>query len=172
MVARMLKTKGLFEYLQCAKIVKEKYPNAIFDYLGAEGSEKLSDIQEYIDNGIINYHGVQKDVRPFFENASVNVLPSYREGLGLVNAEAGAVGRMSITCNVEGTKDTVVDGYNGFLVEKANVNQLVEKVIWCIENPKQVALFGKNARKFAEERFDCNQINAQVYARILSTVKE
>ena len=167
MVARMLKTKGLFEYFECARIVKEKYPNAIFDYVGAEGSQKISDVQDYVDKGIVNYHGVQKDVRPFYENATVNVLPSYREGLGLVNAEAGAIGRMSITCNVVGTKDTVKDGYNGFLIEKENVNQLVEKVIWCIENPEEVAKMGKNARTFVEQHFERSKINERVYKTII-----
>ena len=55
MVARMLKTKGVFEYCQCARIVKQKYPDATFNYLGGEGTVKIADIQEYIDDGSITY---------------------------------------------------------------------------------------------------------------------
>ena len=163
MIARMLKTKGLYEYLECARMVKQKYPEVVFNYLGAEGSEKLSDIKEYIDDGSINYLGSVKDVRPYVEDSFINILPSYREGLGLVNAEAGAMGRMSITCNVIGTKDTVVDGYNGFLIAKGDSNAIAEKVIWCLENTEEVIKMGQNARQFAEEHFDCNKINEQVY---------
>lgn len=166
MIARMLKTKGVTEYCMAARIVKRKYPDATFNYLGGEGSIKLSDIREYIDDGSINYLGTTKDVRPYIEECTVNVLPSYREGLGLVNAEAGAVGRASITCNVVGTKDTVVDGYNGFLVERGNHEQIAEKMIWCIEHPQEVIKLGLNARAFAEQKFDQKKINEIVLKQI------
>ncbi len=163
MIARMLRTKGLYEYLDAARIVKQKYPDVVFNYLGAEGSEKLSDIKEYIEDGSVNYLGVVKDVRPYIEDCFINVLPSYREGLGLVNAEAGAIGRMSITCNVIGTKDTVEDGYNGFLIPKGDSKAIAEKVIWCIENSEEAIKMGQNARKFAKQYFDCNKINEKIY---------
>ena len=62
MVARMLETKGVYEYCKCARLVKQKYPDAVFNYLGAEGTVKLADIQEYIDDGSITYLGTTKDV--------------------------------------------------------------------------------------------------------------
>ena len=162
MIARMLKTKGVFEYCECARMVKKKYPDAVFDYLGAEGTVTLADIQEYIDDGSINYLGTTADVRPYIAECTAHILPSYREGLGLVNVEAGAVGRASITGNTIGTKDTVIDGYNGFLIPIQNAEAIAEKVIWMIENPEQAEQMGKNSRKLVEERFDQNVINLKI----------
>ena len=168
MVARMLKTKGVLEYCETARRVREKYPDAVFNYLGAEGTVKVSDIQDYIDDGSIRYLGTTNDVRPYYRDCSVNVLPSYREGLGLVNAEAGAIGRPSITCNVIGTRDTVKDGYNGFLVESHSVQALYEKVVWLLENPTEISIMGKNARAFSENKFDAKAINEYLLTVIRS----
>ena len=168
MVARLLKTKGVFEYCEAAKIVKTKYPDAIFNLLGPEGTTKAVDLKEYIETGIINYLGSTNDVVPFYEETSINVLPSYREGLGLVNAEAGAIGRPSITCDTNGTRDTVVDGYNGFLVPVKNAEALAEKMIYFLENPDKIEEMGKNARKFAEENFDQRKINEHICNIILN----
>lgn len=162
MIARMLKTKGVIEYCKAARIVKQKYPNAVFNYLGAEGTLKTVDIQEYLDDGSVNYLGVTKDVRPYLEDCSVNVLPSYREGFGLVNAEAGAVGRLSITSDTIGTKNTVINGHNGFLVDVGDYEAMAEKMIWCIENPSEVEVMGQNSCRLVEEKFDKNRINEKI----------
>ena len=84
MVARLLKNKGVIEYCKCAEIVKQKYPEAVFNYLGSEGTVKLADIQKYINNGTINYLGVTNDVRPYLEDSSMLILPSYREGMQML----------------------------------------------------------------------------------------
>ena len=162
LVARLLRTKGVFEYCEAAKIVKEKYPEATFNLVGPEGTTTSQDLSEYIDTGIVNYLGPTDDVVPYFEDIAVNVLPSYREGLGLVNAEAGAIGRPSITCDTNGTRDTVVDGYNGFLVPVKNAEALAEKMIYFLENPDKIEEMGKNARKYVEEHFDQRKINEQI----------
>lgn len=166
MVARMLKTKGVYEYCECARLVKQKYPNAIFNYIGGEGTVKISDIQQYIDDGSINYLGVKNDLSGNYEDCCVNILPSYREGFGLVIAEAGAIGRMSIAFDVQGTRDAVLDGYSGVLVKEKNIESLANAAIWCIENPQKVEEMGRNARKYAEENFDQKKINAFIYEKI------
>lgn len=168
MVARLLKTKGVFEYCEASRLVKEKYKEATFNLVGPEGTVKAEDIKEYIDSGAINYLGPTTDVVPYFENTAVNVLPSYREGLGLVNAEAGAIGRPSITCDTNGTRDTVIDGYNGFLVPIKNAQALADKMIYFLENPEMVEEMGNNARKFAEENFDQRKINEKICNIILN----
>lgn len=167
MVARMLKTKGVYEYCECARIVKEKYPDAVFNYLGAEGDVKVSDIKEYIDNGNINYLGTTKDVRPFYEEALLLLLSSYREGCPMSVMEAEAMGRAVITSDNVGCRDTVKNDYNGFLVPKGNAIVMAEKVIWCIEHPMEVEQMGKNARKFAEENFNAEKINDYIVGKIL-----
>lgn len=162
MVARMLKTKGVYEYCKCARIVKQKYPDAVFNYLGAEGTVTLADIKEYIDDGSINYLGTTTDVRPYYEDCCAYVLPSYREGMPVSIMEAEATGRAIIATDVNGCRDTVCVGENGFLVPRGDYKQMAEKAIWCIEHSKEVEQMGKNARLFAEENFEKKKINARL----------
>ena len=160
MVARMLETKGVYEYCKCARIVKQQYPDAVFHYLGAEGNVHLADIREYIDDGSIEYLGTAKDVRPYLEDCSALLLPSFREGMPMSIMEAEAVGRAIVTTDNVGCRDTVIDGYNGFLVAQKDYEAMAEKCIWLIENFEKVKEMGANARCFAEERFDAKKINS------------
>jgi len=163
MVARMLRTKGVFEYCECARRVKKQYPDAVFSYLGGEGNVKVTDIQEYIDDGSINYLGTAKDVRPYLEDSICFVLPSYyREGLPMSIMEAEATGRCIITTDNVGCRETVKDGYNGFLLDCHDVDGLAEKCIYIIENPEQTLAMCKNSRQFAIEHFDQKEINQQI----------
>lgn len=167
MIARMLRTKGVLEYCQTARIVKEKYPDAIFNYLGAEGDLKLADIQEYIADGSVNYLGTAKDVRPYIEDCTaLLLLSSYREGLPMSIMEAQSVGRAIITSNNVGCRDTVIDGVNGFLVEQRDYKTMAEKCIWVIKNPEKVEEMGKNARAFAEENFNQEKTNRALFGII------
>lgn len=174
MIARMLKTKGIMEYCRAAEIVKKKYPDTVFNYIGSEidGTVKIKDIQAYIDNGSVNYLGAVQDVRDYLEDCAVFVLPSYREGLGLVNVEAAGIGRPVITCNTIGTKETVIDGYNGMLVDVKDVQSLAEKMMYFLENPDKITEMGRNNRIYAEKKFDQKQINEYVYQVVFSEMKE
>lgn len=162
MVARMLRTKGVLEYCECARAVRKKYPQAVFNYLGGEGTVKVSDIREYIDDGSINYLGTTKDVRPYYEECTAYVLPSYREGMPMSVMEAEAIGRMVLVTDVNGCRDTVRDGYNGFLISHGDLEKMEEKVVWCIEHPEEAEQMGKNARAYAEENFDQKKINEKI----------
>lgn len=162
MVARMLKTKGIYEYCECARLVRKKYSDAVFNYLGGEGNVKVTDIQEYIDDGSVRYLGTTNDVRPYLEECTAFILPSYREGLPMSIMEAEASGRAIITSDNVGCRDTVREGYNGFLVEKGNAQGLAEKAIWCIEHPEEAEHMGRNSRTFAEEHFDQKKINEKI----------
>ena len=173
MVSRMLKTKGVLEYCEAAKKVKERYPNAKFRYVGPENTLKVADIQSYIDDGVIEYIGATLDTVPYYEQTAVSVLPSYREGLGLVNVEAAAVCRPVITCDTVGTKYTVIDNYNGFLIPVADSDALAEKMIYFLEHPDMIRTMGENGRKFAEDNFDQKKINQKIcHVLGLDSVKE
>lgn len=164
MIARMLKTKGVMEYCKAARIVKQKYPDAVFNYLGAEGNIRVADIQEYIDDGSINYFGTTKDVRPYIADSTIFVLSSYyREGLPMSIMEAESVGRGVITTDNVGCRDTVENGYNGFLVKSRDYEEMAEKVIWCIEHPQEAEQFGLNSRKLAEEKFEQKNVNEKLW---------
>lgn len=118
-IARLIKDKGVLEFLQAARVLKENFPNVKFNVVGPSDPSypnaiSLAKLSSF--NSIVNYAGVVDDVRPFIENCSVYVLPSYREGTPRSTLEAMAMGRPIITTDVPGCRETVVDGVNGFLV--------------------------------------------------------
>ncbi|MEX1307174.1 MAG: glycosyltransferase family 4 protein [Eubacteriales bacterium] len=163
MLARIMKSKGVFEYLEAAEKVKAKHPEATFMLLGAfEGipdSIKKEDIQHYIDAGVIDYYGETDDVREFYKKCSVFVLPSYREGTPRTVLEAMAMKRAIITTDVPGCRGTVLDGQTGFLVPKGDVETLAEKMIWLIEQPNRIKEMGESAYQLCQEKYDVNKVN-------------
>lgn len=168
MIARMLKTKGVLDYCKVAREVKKTHPDVTFNYLGAEGTVKLSDIQEYIDEGSINYLGTTNDVRPYLAECSLLMLLSYREGMPMSVMEAEATGRAIITTDTIGCRDAIRNEYNGVLVKLHDVDQTVEKVCRFIDHPDQIAVMGENSRNFAKKNFDKQIINR----RIISIITE
>ena len=166
-VGRLLKEKGIHDFVSAAKIVKDNYPDTQFTVLGAIdtsnlGALKQSELDELIDLQVVNYSGQVDNVKDWIVKADVFVLPSYREGLPLSTQEAMAIGRAVITTDVPGCRETVVNGVNGFLVEKWNPQALAEKMTYFIENPEQVAIMGNKSYKIAQEKFDANEVNERL----------
>jgi len=122
---------------------------------------KPEELKPYIDAGI-EYFGEQEDVRPFIEQASVFVLPSYREGTPKTNLEAMACGRAVITTDAPGCRETVVDGKNGFLVPIKNVEAIYRKMQWFIENHQDAERMGLIGRSMVIDKFDVNKVNKSI----------
>lgn len=166
LIARLLGDKGIREYVQAAKLVKQKYPEAVFELVGPEDPSpdgiKLDEVQQWTESGAIKYSGATTDVRPFIENCAIYVLPSYHEGMPRTVLEAMAMGRPILTTDVPGCKETVIDGENGWLVEKANVEQLAERMVWFIENQDKWQEMGKRSHDMAYEKFDVHKVNAEI----------
>jgi glycosyltransferase involved in cell wall biosynthesis len=164
LISRLLKAKGILEYIKAAQKVKQQFPEIVFGLVGPTDPNptgiKLSDIQNYIDDDVIHYHGSQSDVRPFIRDAAVLVLPSYREGVPHTVLEAMSTGRAILTTDVAGCRETVVNGKNGFLVRPYAIDDLGEKMIWMIENPKKVKEMGKNSLLMAKEKFEEKKVNS------------
>ena len=167
-VARLLAEKGIHDYIAAAKIVKDSYPEIKFVVLGAVDKEALgalrdSELKQVVENDIIQYPGHVNNVAEWIAKSSVFVLPSYyREGVPRSIQEAMAIGRAVITTDVPGCRETVVNGVNGFLVEKWNPQALAEKMTYFIENPEQVAIMGNKSYKIAQEKFDANEVNERL----------
>ncbi len=164
MIARMLKSKGVKEYFEAARIIKEKYKNVKFTFIGAADSKQdeisKKDLKEYQDNNIVDYYDEVDDVRKFIEECSVFVLPSYyREGIPRSILEALSVGRPIITTNSVGCRETVLDEKNGFLIEPRNIEELVDKMEYCIKNKEQLKEMGKSSYEYCKNRFDVHIIN-------------
>ncbi len=167
-IGRLLKEKGVFELIEAIRIVKSKYPNCSFTVLGAIDHENLGALKqekldELIAEKLFEYPGYVSNVQEWITNSSVFVLPSYREGVPRSTQEAMAIGRPVITTDVPGCRDTVIDGVNGFLIPKWDVNALVEKMCFFIENPEQINIMGTESYKIACEKFDVHKVNKKLF---------
>lgn len=162
-VGRIIRDKGVIEYLEAANIVKEKYPESKIQIVGYFDTNptaiKMEELQPYINKGIIEYLGSTDDVRPFLEKCSVFVLPSYHEGTPKSVLEAMATGRPIITTDAPGCRETVINGKNGFLVPVRNYKKLAEKMIWMIEHSEEAKKMGQESFKICKEKFDVDKVN-------------
>jgi glycosyltransferase involved in cell wall biosynthesis len=124
---------------------------------------KEEELNFYLQQGIINHYQETDDVKSFYRNSSVFVLPtSYREGTPRVILEAMAMGRPIITSDSPGCKETVIDGITGFLVPKEDIKALTEKMIWFIENQEQIPIMGNASYELCKSKFDVNIVNRQM----------
>lgn len=163
LIARLLKDKGLIEYIEAAKLIKNRYPETEFNLVGYIDENPAaitqSQLDEWVELGVVNYWGKLNDVRPAIAASSVYVLPSYREGTSRSVLEAMAMGRPIITTDAPGCKVTVVDSKNGFLVPIKTVDELANAMEQFIKHPELIINMGRASRKLAVERFDVNKVN-------------
>lgn len=129
-IGRVMKLKGIDEYLECAKIIKQKYPNTEFIIAGWNEEEKYKKIvEEYQQEGYVNYIGFRKDISDWMKNTHCTILPSHGgEGVPNVLLESAATGRICIGSKINGTKDVIEDGKTGFLFETGSAQSLIESV--------------------------------------------
>lgn len=166
MLSRALHSKGIREYLEASKSIKRKYPEVNFMWLGAvenmQDSIKKEDLKPYIDKGIIKHFGETNDVRKYYAQSSVFVLPSYAEGIPRTVLEAMAMARPIITTDAPGCRETILNGENGFLVDVKNIEDLEEKMEWFIHNKKKIPQMGNQSLEYCREKFEVNKINSQM----------
>lgn len=167
MIARLMRDKGLVEFVAAARTLRAEYPNARFRILGPRDSNPTAvteaEIAAWSDEGVIEYLGECRDVAPHLQNASVFVLPSYyREGLPRTILEALASGRPVVTTSMPGCRDAVTDGWNGFLVPPRDGDALATALRRFIENPGRIAQMGARAREVAVQTYDVDKVNAQL----------
>ncbi|MGP4951612.1 glycosyltransferase family 4 protein, partial [Psychrobacter sp. T6-1] len=146
LIARLLKDKGVVEYVEAAKIIKQQYPAAEFHLVGwiDENPAAIDQAQldEWVETGIVNYWGKLDDVRPAIAASAIYVLPSYREGTSRSVLEAMAMGRPIITTDAPGCRETVVEGSNGYLVPVKSVGELAEAMEKLIISPDLITTMG------------------------------
>ncbi|MCM8539577.1 MAG: glycosyltransferase family 4 protein, partial [Lentisphaeraceae bacterium] len=166
LIARLLRDKGVYEYIDAIKIVKEKYPDIQFDLVGWLDENpaciKSKDLERWQKTNLVNFLGKLDDVRPALEKCSVYVLPSYREGTPRTVLEAMAMGRPIITTDAPGCRETVKDQENGFLVPVKNSKVLAEKMIYFIEHPQEQIEMGKKSRCMAVQKYDVHKVNRSI----------
>jgi glycosyltransferase involved in cell wall biosynthesis len=171
-VGRLLADKGINEFIQAARIVKQQSESSRFVILGGldesnPGGLTSSQVSTLIDEGLVEHHGHVEDVTGFLTNSSVFVLPSYREGVPRSTQEAMAIGRPVITTDVPGCRETVIEGLNGFIVPPWSAELLAERMLFFVENPDQIETMGLQSFKIAQENFDAQLVNERLISYFL-----
>lgn len=170
---RLMKDKGIYEFVEAARIIHRKYPQAKFRILGmldvkGVNSVPVPTIKQWVNEGVIEYLGETLDVRPFLAKADCMVLPSfYREGLSRILMEAASMETPIITTDQPGCREVVADGRTGFLCSLRDVNDLVQKMEQFIRMDKiDRLIMGKNARLKMIREYD-EQIIINQYLALL-----
>lgn len=156
-IGRIMKSKGVDELFEAAKIVKKQYPNVQFDLIGGMEENYSDRLDELGKSGIIKYHGQQDDVHSFIKNAHATILPSYHEGTANVLLESASAGRPVLASNVTGCIETFDEGISGFGFEVRDVDSLVQTIVKFIELPyEKKAVMGAAGREKMKRDFDRN----------------
>ena len=129
-IGRVMKLKGIDEYLQCAKTIKEKYPNTEFLIAGWNEEETYAKIvNEFQEQGYVRYIGFRKDIKDWIAKSHCTILPSHGgEGVPNVLLESAATGRVCIGSKINGTSDVISHGVTGYLFDVGNAESLIEQV--------------------------------------------
>lgn len=166
MIARLLREKGVLDYVKAARIIKNKFPYTRFLLVGSldknPGSVTEVEVSAWIAEGLIECPGQVQDIRIWIAQSSVFVLPSYREGLPRSTQEAMAMGRPVITTDVPGCRETVSDGLSGFIVPVLNYEALADAMSIFIERPELIISMGIEGYHLAQTRFNEKNINENI----------
>lgn len=159
-IGRIMKEKGIEEYLNTAKKIKEKYGDKVeFNILGSFEENYKEIIYKLMDKGVVNYLGVSKDVRKELKQVHCIINPSWHEGMSNVLLEAGAMRTFLIASNISGCKEIVIDSKTGFLFEKQNIEELEKKVEEFINLSKiDYQNYIENSYQYISDNFDRQKI--------------
>ena len=168
--------KGHEDFIDAIAIIRKKYPNTVGIVIGGpwgNAEDYVDQIKQYAEryckNGII-FTGFRTDVKDIYCELDVAVHPSHSENLGGA-AESLAAGRPTISTNVGGFPDIVINGETGFTVPKENPTELAKAIIKMIEDPQKAEKMGQEGKKLVEDLLDiekCADIIKEIYERILN----
>jgi glycosyltransferase involved in cell wall biosynthesis len=181
LVARLLWDKGVGEYAEAARIVRQRAPNTQFQLLGFLDVENRtaiprSTVEGWTAERLIDYLGAADDVRPWLAEADCIVLPSYREGTPRTLLEAAASGKPLIATDVPGCRQVVENGVNGYLCNPRDSKDLAEKMLKMIRlSREERGAMGSAGRLKMEQEFDEGIVIArylEIIAKILAQGRE
>lgn len=156
-IARLMKEKGIEQYLDAAEFIHEKYPNTLFYICGSKEKEyDMTRLEQLISKGVVIYRGEVRDMIPIYQLSSCVIHPTYYpEGLSNVLLESCACGRPIITTDRPGCREVVDDGINGFVVEAKNSNNLIEKIeLFLSKSNNERRQMGVEGRNKVEKEFN------------------
>jgi len=177
-VGRMARIKGVEHLVNAANMLVNdfRYGNVVFVLVGPfsfDATEKPIDREEMLSyirqhqldgNVVLTGSLPLEEVRSLYAASDIFVLPSLAEGDPLVTLEAMASGKPVIGTRVGGIPHHIRDGWNGFLIDPANEQQLVDKIRYLIDNPEERKKMGENSRRYAEEQFDWSKVAERLLA--------
>ena len=163
MAARLLATKGVREFVEAAQQLNEEGVHARFWLVGDIDIENPASIQaheleHWEQQGHVELLGHRTDMAVLMAQASIVILPSYREGLPKVLIEAAACGRAVVTTDVPGCRDAIENGVTGVLVPTRDTQALAIAMKQLIENRNTCETMGCAGRIKAEQVFDVNAV--------------
>lgn len=175
MISRLMRDKGVFEFVEAAKIVRARYWKVRFQLLGPADAENrtaisAAQVREWESSYGIEYLGPVADVRPYIANANCVVLPSYREGAPRTLIEAAAMARPLIATDVPGCRAVVHPEENGFLCAPRDANDLANACLRFLALPRKMQLqMGLASRRKMEREYD-QQMVIDAYRHAIMTV--
>jgi glycosyltransferase involved in cell wall biosynthesis len=180
MAARLLRDKGVHEFVDAASLLKHRGVNARFWLAGDRDpgnptSVGESDVAAWRSSGLVSPLGYRTDIVDVFSQADIVVLPSYREGLPRVLIEAAACGRAVITSDVPGCRDAIVPGVTGILVPPRDSTALADAIESLLADPPRREQMGRAGREFAEQHFSVEsvvQAHLAIYRQLQSGNRE
>jgi galacturonosyltransferase len=173
MIARIMRDKGIDEYLEAATTIRSLYPNTQFHVCGFCEDNYEEILKDYENRNIIHYNGMVDDVRELIKSMNCIILPSYHEGMSNALLEAAACARPVIATNINGCKETFDDNLSGFLVEPQSAKSLasgIEKFL-SLSN-LQMKEMGEKARQKVEREFDRERIITIYIDEIMKITEE
>ena len=176
-IGRLILHKGVREFLDAARILKQKLPETRFELLGNPDpgnptSVSQAELQSWIDEGVVEHLGERKDVRPLIRAATAVVLPSYREGMSRALLEGAAMGKPLVGADVPGSRELVEDGETGALCaarDAASLAAAMERI--AVAPPQEIARLGANARAKVEREFG-EAVVVKAYLDVLEDIRD
>ncbi len=173
-VGRIIRDKGVYEFVNAARKLKRHYPQAEFQLLGPMDENPTAirprEIDEWVREDVVQYLGETNDVRPYLSRADVFVLPSYREGLPRATLEAMAMEKPIVTTDVPGCRQTVETGGNGFLVPANDSDSLADAIQRFFVDPSLVVRMGRRSREIVLERYDVDAVSNAIVTTIKTSI--
>ncbi|MBJ7278466.1 glycosyltransferase family 4 protein [Marinobacter salarius] len=175
MAVRLLRDKGVYEFVEAARLLKARGVDVVMRLIGAPDSGnptsvEKSEVDGWAAEGVVELPGYRTDIAHQYQSANIVCLPSYREGLPKGLVEAAACGRAVVTTDVPGCRDAIEPDVTGVLVPVKNAQALADAIQALIETPERRLRMGKAGRELAEKAFSINRIVEQhlaIYKELL-----
>lgn len=167
-ISRIMKEKGIDQYLEAAEYIRKKYPDTVFHVCGFCEQAYEERLRELHDRGIIVYHGMLRDIKPLLCHIHCTVHPTYYpEGISNVLLESSACARPIITTNRSGCREVIDDGVNGYVVREKDSIDLIEKIEKFLNlDQNQKKKMGSKGREKVEKFFDRNIVVDKYMAEV------